>query len=124
MVEHCPLEQMWTDINTKPKQGAVFCEFRAQVMGIESEYNDANYANRIYVRPPDFPVRFHAQTEKSSGSPGRTMLPVPKTDCVASQECVGGDPIGEQTDSETTEVAEKPEQGSHSDRNGKERAPL
>jgi hypothetical protein len=23
-VEHCPIEQMWTDINTKPKQGAIF----------------------------------------------------------------------------------------------------
>ena len=25
MVEHCPTEQMWTDVNTKPKQGMVFC---------------------------------------------------------------------------------------------------
>jgi hypothetical protein len=27
-VEHCPTEQMWTDVNTKPKQGAVFRKFR------------------------------------------------------------------------------------------------
>jgi hypothetical protein len=24
VVEHCPTEQNWTDINTKPKQGLVF----------------------------------------------------------------------------------------------------
>ena len=27
-IEHCPTEQMWTDINTKPKQGVVFQAFR------------------------------------------------------------------------------------------------
>jgi hypothetical protein len=26
-IEHCPTEQMWTDIYTKPKQGAVFRAF-------------------------------------------------------------------------------------------------
>ena len=25
VVEHFPTEQMWTDVNTKPKQGTVFC---------------------------------------------------------------------------------------------------
>jgi hypothetical protein len=24
VIEHCPTKQMWTDINTKPKQGVVF----------------------------------------------------------------------------------------------------
>ena len=125
VVEHCPTEQMWTDINTKPKQGAVFREFRAQVMGIEPDYNDATYASRIYLRPPDHPVGFHAPepTDKPIGSPGRTMLPVPKADSIASQECVGGYPIGEVTAGET-DVAEKPAQASHSERNGEERAPL
>jgi hypothetical protein len=33
-IEHCPTKQMWTDINTKPKQGAVFRAFRGHVMGI------------------------------------------------------------------------------------------
>ena len=28
VVEHCPTNQMWNDIKTKPKQGAVFREFR------------------------------------------------------------------------------------------------
>ena len=92
IVEHCPREQMWTDINTKPKHGAVlYREFRAQMMGIEPDYNDAFYQNRIYVRPPDSPVRFHAPipTGEPIMSPGRTMLPVPQTNGVASQECVG-----------------------------------
>jgi hypothetical protein len=91
IVEHCPTEQMWTDINTKPKQGAVFREFRAQMMGIKPDYNDAFYQNRIYIRPPDSPVRFHAPipTGEPIMSPGRTMLPVPQTNSVASQECVG-----------------------------------
>ena len=31
-MEHFPTEQMWTDINTKPKQGAVFRAFRGHVM--------------------------------------------------------------------------------------------
>ena len=33
-IKHCLTEQMWTDINTKPKQGAVFRAFRGHVMGI------------------------------------------------------------------------------------------
>ena len=40
-IEHCPTEQMWTDINKKPKQGAVFRDFRGHVMGIPADYNDA-----------------------------------------------------------------------------------
>jgi hypothetical protein len=27
VIKHCPMEQMWTDINTKPKQGKVFHKF-------------------------------------------------------------------------------------------------
>ncbi len=33
-IEHFPTEQMWTDINTKPKQGLVYRVFRGHVMGI------------------------------------------------------------------------------------------
>jgi hypothetical protein len=126
VAEHCPTEQMWTDINTKPKQGTVFREFRAQVMGIEPKYKDANYENRIYVCPPNFPVGFHTPepTDKPIGSPGRTMLPVPKADSVTSQECVGEYPIEKRTDGRATEVAEKSESAAHSESEGEERAPL
>ena len=119
------MEQMWSDINTKPKQGAVFREFRAQVMGIEPEYNDANYQNRIYICSPDHPVGFHAPkpTEKPIGSPGRMMLPVPTLDSIASQECVG-EHENQPADGWVTEVATQPDVAHHSDQERKERAPL
>jgi hypothetical protein len=75
-IEHCPTEQMWTDINTKPKQGTVFRAFRGHVMGIPADYNDASFATRCNFRPPNWvpePV---------------LMLPIPR-DRVAAQECVG-----------------------------------
>ena len=75
-IEHCPAEQMWMDINTKPKQGAVFRAFRGHVMGIPADYNDASFVTRCNFRPPNWapePV---------------SMLPIPK-DRVAAQECVG-----------------------------------
>jgi hypothetical protein len=77
-IEHCPTEQMWTDINTKPKQGAVFQAFRGHVMGIPTDYNDASFATRCNFRPPNWIL------EQVS------MLPIPR-DRVASQKCVGVD---------------------------------
>jgi hypothetical protein len=70
-IEHCPTEQMWTDINTKPKQGAVFRAFRGHVMGIPAEYNDKDFAGILHTTPPM-----------------SSMLPIPRTP-KASQECVG-----------------------------------
>ena len=75
-VEHCPTDQMWTDINTKPKQGLHFHTFRSHMMGIPVDYKDEDFAAGCYFRPPDWipePV---------------SMLPIPK-DRAASQECVG-----------------------------------
>jgi hypothetical protein len=75
-IEHCPTEQMWTDINAKPKQGTVFRVFRGHFMGIPADYNHASFATRCNFRPPNWvpePV---------------SMLPKPK-DRVATQECVG-----------------------------------
>jgi hypothetical protein len=34
---------MWTDINTKQKQGLVFHVFKGYVMGIPVGYRDADY---------------------------------------------------------------------------------
>lgn len=134
VVEHCPTDQMWTDINTKPKQGAIFREFRGQVMGIESDYNDANYQDRIYVRPPDSPVGFHVSepTDKPIGSPCKTMLPVPRSDGVASQECVEGNPPDGRADGaervKQSEVAGKlakqNEVAGHSEKKNNKRGPL
>jgi len=72
-IEHCPKEQMWTDINTKPKQGAVFRAFRRHVIGIPADYNDAFFASSCNFRLPTEPV---------------LMLPIPR-DQVAAKECVG-----------------------------------
>jgi len=36
VVKHRLTEEMWTDINPKPKQGTVFCVFRGHVMVIGS----------------------------------------------------------------------------------------
>ena len=71
-IEHCPTEQMWTDINTKPKQGAVFRAFRGHVMGIPADYADKDYEGRVH-----------------STLPVSSMLPIPRAP-KASQECVGG----------------------------------
>jgi hypothetical protein len=70
VVKHCPTEQMWTDINTKPKQGAVFCKFRGHMMGIPADYNDADYINKMPLMP------------------NVSMLPLTKEQ-LALQECVG-----------------------------------
>jgi hypothetical protein len=75
-IKHCPTDQMWMDINTKPKQGTVFWVFRGHVMGIPADYNNRSFATRCNFRPPNWapkPV---------------SMLPIP-TDWVATQECVG-----------------------------------
>jgi hypothetical protein len=80
-IEHCPTEQMWTDINTKPKQEAVFRAFRGHVMGIPADYNDVSFATRCNFRPPSWipePV---------------SMLPIPR-DRVAVHECVGDNAKG------------------------------
>ncbi len=71
VIEHCPTEQMWADINTKPKQGKIFREFRGHVMGIPAEYNDDEYKKEIITIPPV-----------------NSMLSVPRVK-EASKECVG-----------------------------------
>jgi len=71
-IEHCPTDQMWTDINTKPKQGTVYHKFRGHVMGIPADYNDKDYKGKVRTTPPV-----------------DSMLPILK-EPKASQECVGG----------------------------------
>jgi hypothetical protein len=71
VIEHCPTEQMWTDINTKPKQGKVFRKFRGHVMGIPTKYNNDNYKKEVITIPPV-----------------SLMLPVPRAK-EAPKECVG-----------------------------------
>ena len=61
---------MWTDIDTKPKQGLVYRVFRGQVMGIPANYKDSDYAGKVPL------------------SPEVSMLPLTKEQ-LASQEYVG-----------------------------------
>ena len=70
VIKHCPTKQMWTDINTKPKQGAVFCKFRGHMMGIPADYNNADYINKVPLTPKV------------------SMLPLTNKQ-LALQECVG-----------------------------------
>jgi hypothetical protein len=74
-IEHCPTDQMWTDINRKPKQGLVFRVFRGHVMGIPADYRDSDYEGKVPL------------------SPKVSMLPLTKEQ-PASQECVGGEAKG------------------------------
>ena len=69
-IEHCPTEQMWTNINTKPKQGLVYHVFRGNVMGIPADYKDSDYAGKVPL------------------SPKVSMLPLTKEQ-LALQKCVG-----------------------------------
>ena len=39
-IEYVPTDKMWSDINTKPKQGKSFRDFRAQLMNIDPVYDD------------------------------------------------------------------------------------
>jgi hypothetical protein len=39
-IEHRPTDQMWSDVLTKPKQGAAFQKDRAMLMNCDEEYND------------------------------------------------------------------------------------
>jgi hypothetical protein len=50
-IKHCPTEQMWTDVNTKPKQGLAFRVFRGHVMGIPVDYKDSDYEGKVPLMP-------------------------------------------------------------------------
>ena len=73
-IEHCPMGQMWTDINKKPKQGLAYRKFQGHVVGIPTDCNDKNYEGII----PSIP-------------PANSMLLVPKAQ-KALHECVGKNP--------------------------------
>jgi hypothetical protein len=71
-IERCLTRQVWTDINTKPKQGIVYRVFRGHGMGIPADYKDSNYVGKVLA------------------SPAVLMLSLTKEQ-LALQECVGGD---------------------------------
>ena len=106
-IEHCPTKQMWTDINTKPKQGLVYRVFRGHVMGIPADYKDSDYAGKVPL------------------SPDVLMLPMTKAQ-IASQECVGGNqlPLTGDRPLDQSQQCEPANSGTHWDRPEGERAPI
>ncbi len=77
IVEHCPTDQMWTDINTMPNQGIYnHCTFCSHVMGIPVNYRDKDVASGGCFLPSNWVPKLVL------------MLPILK-DQIASQECVG-----------------------------------
>jgi hypothetical protein len=103
-IEHCPTEQMRSDINTKPKQGRVFRQFRGHLMGIPADYNDNDYQPPQITRLPTLmlPLRDYANDTL------KECVEVP------TSEPTGREP---QTDGSVREVSYLPE-------GKKERAPL
>jgi hypothetical protein len=77
VLKHCPTNQMWTDVNTKPKQGATYREFQSRAMGIPVDYNDDKFKAIRCTQPPNNIV------------PINPILSIPKDQKVL-QECVGG----------------------------------
>jgi hypothetical protein len=68
---------MWTDFNTKPKQGATCREFRSHMMDIPVDYYDITFKAICYNQPPE------------NIAPINRILSIPK-DKKVLQECVGG----------------------------------
>jgi hypothetical protein len=88
-LEHCPTEEMWADLNTKPRQGKAFAAFRGMLMGIETDYNDA-------VHEKDWQVilnekkRLKAEKDALKLAKAPSLPPKPTAMTKASpQECVG-----------------------------------
>lgn len=40
VIQYCPTNDMWADINTKPLQGSLFYRLRTRLMGISESYHD------------------------------------------------------------------------------------
>jgi hypothetical protein len=58
-IEHRPTDQMWSDVLTKPKQGAAFRRDRAQLMNCDEDYDDQKERRdipSILLPKPEGPV--------------------------------------------------------------------
>ena len=64
-VAHCPTEQMWAEILTKPLQGAKFCQMRAHLINCPVEYfehsmveySTTTMQTLMENQPPDLPLQ-------------------------------------------------------------------
>jgi hypothetical protein len=90
-LEHCPTEEMWADVNTKPRQGKGFALFRSKLIGIEVDYNDERHTKDWAVTVAEKERVKAAEDAKKAAKKSAPVLPVkPAPMTVASpQECVG-----------------------------------
>eukprot|EP00957_Ditylum_brightwellii_P131547 10033133-Ditylum_brightwellii.AAC.1 len=42
IIQYCPTDDMWADINTKALQGSLFYRMRAHLMGVDEDYHDGS----------------------------------------------------------------------------------
>ena len=66
-IKHCQTKQMWTHINTKPKQGLVFCVFRGHTKDVPVEYRDADYESKMPLSPKMLMPLFIQGTARIAG---------------------------------------------------------
>ena len=87
-LQHCPTEEMWADMNTKPRQGRAWCLFRSKLMGVDEEYNDDLEGSKREERDR----RIKEEQERLAKLASSQATAKAKTKTMASpQECVGGD---------------------------------
>ena len=53
-IEYMPTDQMWSDVNTKPKQGRQFRVLRSELMNVPVDYDDE--AERKITHPDLLPA--------------------------------------------------------------------
>ena len=49
-LEYRPTKEMWADVNTKPLQGKLFREMKAQLMGVLVDYDDGKERRRTHPK--------------------------------------------------------------------------
>ena len=81
-VEYRPTKEMWADVNTKPLQGKLFHEMRAQLMGVPVDYDDDKERRRTHPKllPEVEPegVISRSDVEVLSKATGISGAPAPK----------------------------------------------
>lgn len=82
-LEHCPTEEMWANVLTKPRQGRAWILFRSMLMGIPEDYNDnkERIAQAERVEAHLKLKELHAKRKSMDSTAAMTTSP--------SQECAG-----------------------------------
>jgi hypothetical protein len=81
-VVHCPTEEMWADVLTKPFHGKAFRVMQSKLMNCSEEYKDSETNDKKIAQAKDAEKQC-----KASLVPERMSLQAPTQ---TLQECVGG----------------------------------